>query len=144
MTTTKSPVSTCGVKMAFSLPRSNLAAFTATWPSTWFLASITHHLRWTSWALAEKVFIRAERARKLRDVLWSVKYSGELTRSFHFVWRGRVFTSFRQRVIRLRQGGKVFRPAPHWRDKPCPPKCSADEFLAAGSKWLLVICIVGV
>src|SRR2546422_3581021 len=67
MTTTKSPVSTCGVKMAFSLPRSNLAAFTATWPSTWPLASITHHLRGTSLALAEKVFIGAEKARKLRD-----------------------------------------------------------------------------
>src|SRR6184192_4168955 len=78
MTTTKSPVSTCGVKMAFSLPRSNLAAFTATWPSTWPLASITHHLRGTSLALAEKVFIRAEKARKLRGVPRSVKFSLEM------------------------------------------------------------------
>src|SRR5439155_23655236 len=78
MTTTKSPVSTCGVKIIFSFPRNKLAAFTATWPSTWFLASITHHLRGISLALAEKVFIRAEKARKLRDVLWSVKYSREL------------------------------------------------------------------
>ena len=78
MTTTKSPVSTCGVKMAFSLPRSNLAAFTATWPSTWPLASITHHLRGTSLALAEKVFIRAEKARKLRAMPQSVKFSLEM------------------------------------------------------------------
>src|SRR6266853_4039309 len=61
MTTTKSPVSTCGVKIVFAFPRNKLAAFTATWPSTWSLASITHHLRGTSLALAEKVFIRAER-----------------------------------------------------------------------------------
>src|SRR5439155_7050964 len=78
MTTTKSPVSTCGVKMAFSLPRSNLAAFTATWPSTWPLASIIHHLRGTSLALAEKVFIRAEKARKLRAMPQSVKFSLEM------------------------------------------------------------------
>src|SRR5213075_3255002 len=109
MTTNKSPVSTCGVKIVFSFPRNKLAAFTATWPRTWFLASITHHLRGISLALAEKVFIRAEKARKLRDVLWSVKYSGELTRSFHFVWRGRVFT-FPPVSIRLRQGAKVFWP----------------------------------
>src|SRR5262245_30067042 len=57
MTITKSPVSTCGVKMVFSFPRSKLAAFTATRPSTWSWASITHHLRGTSVALAEKVFI---------------------------------------------------------------------------------------
>jgi len=30
MTITKSPVSTCGVKIVFSLPRSRLAALTAT------------------------------------------------------------------------------------------------------------------
>src|SRR6266436_3402834 len=74
MTTTKSPVSTCGVKMVFAFPRNKLAAFTATWPSTWPFASITHHLRETSLALAEKVFIRAEKARKLRDVPRSVKF----------------------------------------------------------------------
>jgi hypothetical protein len=39
------------------------------------LASITHHLRGTSLALAENVFITAEKARKLRDVPRSVKYS---------------------------------------------------------------------
>src|SRR6266566_3974938 len=77
MTTTKSPVSTCGVKIVFAFPRNKLAAFTATWPRIWSLASITHHLRGTSLALAEKVFIRAERARKLRDALRSVKYSRE-------------------------------------------------------------------
>src|SRR6266508_3149120 len=61
ITTTKSPVSTCGVKIAFSLPRNKLAAFTATCPSTWSLASITHHLRGTSLAFAEKVFIGRKR-----------------------------------------------------------------------------------
>src|SRR6266567_2149931 len=75
MTITKSPVSTCGVNTVFCLPRNRLAAFTATFPSTWFLASITHHLRGTSLALAENVFITAEKARKLRDVPRSVKYS---------------------------------------------------------------------
>jgi len=34
-----------------------LAAFTATFPSTWSAASITHHLCGTSLALAENVFI---------------------------------------------------------------------------------------
>src|SRR6266513_2402356 len=57
MTITKSPVSTCGVKTVFSFPRSKLAAFTATRPSTSFWASMTHHLRGTSVALAENVFI---------------------------------------------------------------------------------------
>src|SRR2546430_867262 len=57
MTITKSPVSTCGVKTVFSLPRNRFAAFTATLPSTWSAASITHHLRGTSLALAENVFI---------------------------------------------------------------------------------------
>src|SRR4029077_14546350 len=75
MTTTKSPVSTCGVKIVFSLPRNKLAALTATWPSTRFFASITHHLRETSLALAENVFIMAGKARKLRDMPGSVKYS---------------------------------------------------------------------
>src|SRR3954454_21910054 len=65
MTTTKSPVSTCGVKIAFSLPRNKFAAFTATAPRTWSFASITHHLRGTSLALAENVFIGSGRARKL-------------------------------------------------------------------------------
>src|SRR5204862_3609875 len=57
MTITKSPVSTCGVNTVFSLPRNRFAAFTATPPSTWSAASITHHLRGTSLALAENVFI---------------------------------------------------------------------------------------
>src|SRR6516162_3291841 len=57
MTITKSPVSTCGVKTAFSLPRSRLAAFTATFPSTWSWASMTHHLCEISLVLAENVFI---------------------------------------------------------------------------------------
>src|SRR5438552_9220986 len=61
MTITKSPVSTCGVKIAFSLPRSRLAALTATRPSTWSSASMSHHLRDTSVALAEKVFILGKR-----------------------------------------------------------------------------------
>src|SRR5438270_2591830 len=52
--------------MAFSLPRKRLAAFTATWPRIWLLESMIHHLRGTSLAFAENVFIRAERARKLR------------------------------------------------------------------------------
>jgi hypothetical protein len=45
------------VKTVFSLPRKRFAAFTATFPSTWSEASITHHLRGTSLALAENVFI---------------------------------------------------------------------------------------
>src|SRR6476469_6935936 len=57
MPITKSPVSTCGVKTVFSLPRKRFAAFTATFPNTWSEASITHHLRGTSLALAENVFI---------------------------------------------------------------------------------------
>src|SRR3954469_12650606 len=65
ITTTKSPVSTCGVKIAFSLPRRRFAAFTATRPRTWFWASIIHHLRGTSLALAENVFIGSGRARKV-------------------------------------------------------------------------------
>src|SRR6266487_3552727 len=74
MTITKSPVSTCDVKIVFSLPRNKVAALTATWP----FASITHHWRETSLALAEKVFIRAEKARKLRDVPRSVKFSPKI------------------------------------------------------------------
>src|SRR5438270_2129303 len=62
MTITKSPVSTCGVKIALSLPRSRLAALTATRPSNWSSASMSHHLRDTSVALAEKVFILGKRA----------------------------------------------------------------------------------
>src|SRR5205085_2483415 len=65
MTTTKSPVSTCGVKIAFSLPRKRFAAFTATRPRIWSLASMIHHLRGTSLALAENVFIGSGRARKV-------------------------------------------------------------------------------
>src|SRR5258705_13302020 len=66
MTMTKSHVSTCRVKTAFSLPRSRLAALTATLPSTWSVASISLQLRGTSLALAENVFISGKRARKLR------------------------------------------------------------------------------
>src|SRR6266571_943464 len=87
MTTTKSPVSTCGVKIVFSLPRNKLAALTATWPSTWSFASITHHLRGTSLALAENVFITAEKARKLRDAAGSVKSTVNTflaSRIFHY------------------------------------------------------------
>src|SRR5258707_5689706 len=75
MTMTKSPVSTCGVKTVFSLPRSRLAALTATLPSTWSLASISHHLRGTSLALAENVFISGKRARKLRGRQGAVNLS---------------------------------------------------------------------
>src|SRR5262249_51021800 len=57
MTITKSPVSTCGVKTVLSLPRSRFAAFTATFPSTWSWASMTHHLCGFSLVLAENVFI---------------------------------------------------------------------------------------
>src|SRR5437773_8132810 len=60
-TITKSPVSTCGVKTVFSLPRNRLAAFIATFPSTWSLASMTHHLREISLALAENVFITTQK-----------------------------------------------------------------------------------
>src|SRR5438034_7686041 len=77
ITITKSPVSTCGVKTLFCLPRNRLAAFTATFPSTWFLASITHHLRGTSLALAENVFIGAEKARNLRNAR-SEEHTSEL------------------------------------------------------------------
>src|ERR1043166_987359 len=62
MTTTKSPVSTCGVKMFFSFPRSKLAALTATRPSTWFWASMIHHLRGTSAAFAENVFMSGKKS----------------------------------------------------------------------------------
>src|SRR5437868_9173909 len=63
---TKSPVSTWGVNSACSLPRKRLAALTATRPRTWYLASMSHHLRSTSLALAENVFISGwKRARKL-------------------------------------------------------------------------------
>jgi hypothetical protein len=54
------------VKIVFPLPRNKLAAVTATRPSTWSLASMSHHLRDTSLALAENVFFTAEKARKLR------------------------------------------------------------------------------
>src|SRR6476646_2407201 len=57
-TITKSPVSTCGVKTLFSFPRKRFAALTATRPRTLSFASMIHHLRGTSAALAEKVFIR--------------------------------------------------------------------------------------
>src|SRR5919197_977964 len=85
ITITKSPVSTCGVKIVFSLPRNKLAAFTATLPSTWFLASMTHHLRGTSLALAENIFITAgKRARKLRGVQAPVNLSTpNETRALH-------------------------------------------------------------
>src|SRR6478672_11389865 len=56
-TITKSPVSTCGVKTDFSFPRNRFAAFTATRPSTSSFASMSHHLRGTSDAFAENVFI---------------------------------------------------------------------------------------
>src|SRR3712207_1592951 len=72
MTTTKSPVSTWGVKIGFSLPRKRFAAFTATRPSTWLLASMIHHLRGTSLALAENVFMAAERARNVWVTGWGV------------------------------------------------------------------------
>src|SRR3954464_4501336 len=43
--------------MGFSLPRSRLAALTATRPSTWSAASITHHWCFTSDSFAENVLI---------------------------------------------------------------------------------------
>ena len=43
--TTKSPQSTCGVKVGFVLPRRSLAASEATRPSTWSRASITNQRR---------------------------------------------------------------------------------------------------
>src|SRR3712207_6735291 len=87
MTTTKSPVSTWGVKIAFSLPRRRLAALTATRPSTWLLASMIHHLRGTSLALAENVFMAAERARKL----WV--RGGGVNRGFTLVRAGKAGTA---------------------------------------------------
>src|ERR1700761_7869460 len=43
--------------MALCFPRSRTAAFSATRPTTWLSASIIYHLRFTSSALALKVFI---------------------------------------------------------------------------------------
>src|SRR6266567_331981 len=97
MTTTKSPVSTCGVKIVFAFPRNKLAAFTATWPRIWSLASITHHLRGTSLALAEKVFIRAEKGTKTTGRATECQIlARDPPCSFHFVLHARVFISFGQ------------------------------------------------
>src|SRR5205823_7645229 len=159
MTTTKSPVSTCGVKIVFSFPRNKLAAFTATWPSTWFLASITHHLREISLALAEKVFITAEKARKLRDVLWSVKYSRELrpalstlfgvvgfsplsTSEYPAAPRGKGISADNVIGDRGYRAARVLWQRLYYQF--CQASTPPNEFLTAGSKWLLVICIVGV
>src|SRR5688572_4217117 len=57
MTTTKSPVSMCGAKIAFRLPRRTVAISLANRPSTLPSASTTHHLRWTSSGFGVKVFI---------------------------------------------------------------------------------------
>ena len=55
-TMTKSPVSTCGVKIALCLPRSSTAALAATRPRGWSWASMSHHLRSTSCGLGGKSF----------------------------------------------------------------------------------------
>src|SRR6187399_3643444 len=86
MLMTLSPASAFGVKIGLVLPRSRLAATTATWPTTLSSASITHHLWSTSWVLAEKVFCRdagvrlgwggvmfGKRERESRSFLRSVK-----------------------------------------------------------------------
>src|SRR5881409_548851 len=44
-TTTKSPVSRCGANVGLCLPRSRVAAWTASRPSTTSLASMTCHVR---------------------------------------------------------------------------------------------------
>src|SRR5690349_12652164 len=48
MTTTKSPPSTCGANVGLCLPRSRVAIWTASRPSTTSVASITCHSRVTS------------------------------------------------------------------------------------------------
>ena len=57
MTMTKSPVSTCGVKIVFLFPAQQVGRFHRDAAEHLVLASITHHLRGTSVALAENVFI---------------------------------------------------------------------------------------
>src|SRR3954468_3733701 len=54
--------------MAFSFPRRRLAALTATRPSTWSAASMTHHCGWTSEDLAENVPIK--RGAKPMEGVW--------------------------------------------------------------------------
>src|SRR6266478_5681780 len=83
ITITKSPVSTCGVKTVFSLPRKRFAAFTATFPSTASFASISHHWRGTSVALAENVFILGKRARKLLAAQVDVNQLGTAPPAHH-------------------------------------------------------------
>src|ERR1700722_2929958 len=57
MTTTKSPVSTCGVNMVFPLPRRRFATVTATRPSGRSFASTTYHFRSIPLDFAENVFM---------------------------------------------------------------------------------------
>src|SRR5580704_14424478 len=63
MTTTKSPVSTCGVNIGFPLPRRRFATVTATRPSERSFASTMYHFRSTSLALAENVFMKVSQKR---------------------------------------------------------------------------------
>jgi len=61
MTTTKSPVSTCGVKIGFCFPRNKLATLTATRPKGSLLASTMYHFRSISLAFAENVLMPINR-----------------------------------------------------------------------------------
>src|SRR5687767_10601535 len=70
--------------MGFSLPRKRLAARAATRPRTWSAASMTHQLRCTSLALAEKVFmasILGKRAGKLGGAFRGVNALIEILRA---------------------------------------------------------------
>src|SRR3954469_2681667 len=57
-TTTKSPVSTCGVYSGLCLPRRRIAIWVAILPRTLFWASTTTQPCWTSSAFAVYVFIK--------------------------------------------------------------------------------------
>src|SRR6266851_2777510 len=65
MTTTKSPQSSCGVKVGLCLPRSTLAMVVATRPSTLSFTSMTTQLRWTVFLLPITVFIIAPERKSL-------------------------------------------------------------------------------
>src|SRR5687768_742762 len=57
MTTTLSPMSTCGVNVGLCFPRRRIATSVASRPTTRFSASIRTHFFSTSAGFAEKVFM---------------------------------------------------------------------------------------
>src|SRR5262249_1108032 len=52
------PASTCGVNVGLTFPRNTLAAFTATFPNTWLLASMTYQRGFCSSFLAKNVLMK--------------------------------------------------------------------------------------